>query len=324
MIENVDRHRIAVLALDHVVPFDLGSALQVFGAARDAAGSRLYSSVVCTPGGRPIRASGGFDITPRQGLEAVGEADTVVVPGIYGGAPFTDGWLADDVKAALTTAAARNTRLISICTGAFVLAAAGLLDGRSATTHWRHADRFRSLFPGVRLNPEVLFVDDGDVLTSAGVTAGIDLCLHVVRRDHGSEAANRVARQCVVPAWRDGGQSQFIERPLPALNETTTGPTRDWALERLDHPLDLRTLAGHARMSVRTFTRRFRDETGLSPNRWLTNQRVERARHLLEATDLSIDRVAQDAGFGTATAMRQHLHAVLGVAPSAYRRTFKR
>jgi transcriptional regulator GlxA family with amidase domain len=205
-----------------------------------------------------------------------------------------------------------------------VLAAAGLLDGRPATTHWRHADRFRSLFPRVRLNPDVLFVDDGDVLTSAGVTAGIDLCLHVVRRDHGSETANRVARRCVVPAWRDGGQSQFIERPLPAVNEATTGPTRAWALERLDDPLDLRTLAGHARMSVRTFTRRFRDETGMSPNRWLTRQRVERARHLLEATDLPIDRVARDAGFGTATAMRQHLHAVVGVPPSAYRRTFSR
>jgi transcriptional regulator GlxA family with amidase domain len=322
MIKRV--HRVAVLALDRVVPFDLGTAVQVFGAAEDVGGSTLYRLRVCSPLAGPVHASGGFDIAARHGLDAVAEADTVVVPGIYGGTPFTDGVLAPEVADALTAAAGRRARLISICTGAFVLAAAGLLDGRPATTHWRHADRFRSLFPRVRLNPDVLFVDDGDVLTSAGVTAGIDLCLHVVRRDHGSETANRVARRCVVPAWRDGGQSQFIERPLPAVNEATTGPTRAWALERLDDPLDLRTLAGHARMSVRTFTRRFRDETGMSPNRWLTRQRVERARHLLEATDLPIDRVARDAGFGTATAMRQHLHAVVGVPPSAYRRTFSR
>jgi transcriptional regulator GlxA family with amidase domain len=175
----------------------------------------------------------------------------------------------------------------------------------------------------VKLDPDVLFVDDGEILTSAGVAAGIDLCLHVVRRDYGSEVANRAARRCVVPPWRDGGQSQFIERPLPASGDATTGPTREWALDRLHRPLDLAELAGHARMSVRTFTRRFREETGMSPGRWLLRQRVELARRLLEGTDLPIERVAVQAGFGTAASLRQHLHAAVGVAPAAYRRTFR-
>lgn len=180
--------------------------------------------------------------------------------------------------------------MISICTGAFALAAAGLLDDRPATTHWRHAERFRSLFPRVRLDPNVLFVDDGDILTSTGVTAGIDLCLHVVRRDHGSDVANWAARCCVTPPFRDGGQAQYIERPLPNPAGTTTAPTRAWMLENLTEPMDLAALAAHARMSVRTFTRRFREETGLSPAKWLTRQRVEHARRLLESTDLQKPR----------------------------------
>lgn len=213
---------------------------------------------------------------------------------------------------------------MSICTGAFVLAEAGLLDGRKATTHWDYAELFRSRYPKVDLDPDVLFVDDGRVLTSAGVAAGIDLCLHVIRSDHGSEVANRAARRCVVPSWRDGGQSQFIERPVPETGDASTGPTRGWALTRLADDLDLRAMAAHARMSVRTFTRRFREETGLSPARWLAGQRVELARQLLETTDLPVDRIAERAGFGTATSMRQHLHSVVGVAPAAYRSAFRR
>jgi transcriptional regulator GlxA family with amidase domain len=212
---------------------------------------------------------------------------------------------------------------MSICTGAFVLAAEGLLDGRPATTHWAWADQFRRLYPDVELRPDVLFVDDGDVLTSAGVGAGIDLCLHAIRNDFGSDVANRTARRCVVPPWRDGGQSQFIERPVPVTGDTGTAATRAWALQRLDEPLDLRSLARHARMSVRTFTRRFREETGSSPAEWLALQRVEHARRLLETTDLPIDAVARRAGFGTAVSLRQRLHATIGVAPSAYRRTFR-
>jgi transcriptional regulator GlxA family with amidase domain len=212
---------------------------------------------------------------------------------------------------------------MSICTGAFVLAAAGLLDGRPATTHWYHAERFRRFFPQVRLDPTVLFVDDGDVLTSAGVGAGIDLCLHVIRQDFGSEIANRAARRSVVPPWRDGGQAQYIEHPLPRPSGASTANTRDWVLKRLDEPMTLRAMAAHASMSVRTFTRRFREETGVSPAQWLLQHRVDHARQLLETTDLGVDQVARRSGLGTAASLRQHLQTSIGVAPSAYRRTFR-
>ncbi|WP_344349711.1 GlxA family transcriptional regulator, partial [Catellatospora coxensis] len=299
------RHRIAVLALDGVMALDLGIPSQVFGCAADSAGHRLYETRVCTPDGGPIRASAGFSVQPDYGLDLLDWADTVIVPGVHRDrldAPTT-------VQAVTALRAARTAgkRIMSICTGAYVLAAAGLLDGRPAATHWAYAEDFRSRFPQVELDADVLFIDDGDVLTSAGVAAGLDLCLHVIRRDHGSEVANRAARRCVVAPWRDGGQSQFIERPLPAPGDASTAATREWVLARLGEPLDLDQLARHARMSVRTFTRRFREETGLSPGRWLTRQRVEHARHLLESTDLTIDQVADRAGFGTAVSLRQHL-----------------
>lgn len=312
------KHRVVILALDHVVPMDMGTAMQVFGSTEGR-----YDVRICTPHGEPVTAEFGMcQIVAPHDLSAIDDADTVVIPGIHGGPPFAEGKLDPWVRAKLRQVAGK-TRLISICTGAFVLAAAGLLDGRPATTHWRHAPRFRRLYPGVELNPEVLFVDDGDILTSAGVTAGVDLCLHVVRKDFGTEVANHAARRCVAPAWRDGGQAQFIERPVPQEPDLTTTPTRVWAQSRIGDALDLSTLASHARMSIRTFTRRFRDETGLSPGQWLISQRVERARHLLESTDLPVDRIATESGFGTATAMRQHLHATVGVSPSAYRRTFR-
>jgi transcriptional regulator GlxA family with amidase domain len=311
-------HRIAILALDHVVPMDLGTAMQVFGST-----DGRYELRICTPGGKPVLAEFGLcEISAPHDLSILGDADTVVIPGIHGGVPFTEGTLPPGVGEKLREVAGR-VRLISICTGAFVLAAAGLLDDRPATTHWRHASRFHRLYPAVKLDPDVLFVDDGDVLTSAGVTAGVDLCLHVVRRDFGADVANRAARRCVTPAWRDGGQAQFIERPVPQLAEASTSATREWVRSRLGAPLDLSKLAEHANMSVRTFTRRFREETGLSPGQWLISQRVERARQLLEATDLPVDRVATEAGFGTATAMRQQLHATVGVSPTAYRRAFR-
>jgi transcriptional regulator GlxA family with amidase domain len=257
-----------------------------------------------------------------DGLEALESADTIVVPSLRSGAVLTDGTLGPDVAKALI-AATGHARVMSICTGAFVLAAAGLLDDRPAATHWGYTGSFRRLFPRVRLDPDVLFVDDGELLTSAGGGAGIDLCLHVVRRDHGSKVANRAARACVVAPWREGGQSQFIERPVPQASTASTGPTRAWALERLDQPLDLAAMARHARMSVRTFTRRFRGETGVSPAQWLIQRRIERAEYLLENTDLPVDRVAADAGFGTAAALRVRLHAAIGVSPSTYRRTFR-
>jgi transcriptional regulator GlxA family with amidase domain len=316
------RHRIAVVALDGVVGLDLGTPAQVFGAARDADGRRLYDVRTCTPGGRPVDSAAGFRVLTDHDLRLTETADTVVVPGIHR-RPTDDDAVDPEVAQALRRAYARGARILSICTGAFVLAAAGLLDGRTATTHWAHADRFRELHPAVRLDPGVLFVDEGAVLTSAGVAAGIDLCLHVVRRDHGAEVANRAARRCVVPPWRDGGQAQYIERPVPTGEGAGTAATRDWIMARLDEPLTLKAMADHARMSVRTFSRRFRDETGVSPAKWLLRQRTHHARLLLETTDLGVDRIARRAGFGTAAALRQQFHAAVGVAPTAYRRTFR-
>ncbi|WP_431930984.1 GlxA family transcriptional regulator [Micromonospora sp. RP3T] len=316
-------HRVVVLALDGVVALDLGTPAQLFGAARGTDRTRLYAVTTCTAGARPVRSTGGFQVLPDHGLDALATADTVIVPGIHEGPPLTAGTVDADVADALRAAHERGARIMSICTGAFVLAAAGLLDGRPATTHWAYAARFRRLHPGVRLDPEVLFVDDGPVLTSAGVAAGIDLCLHVIRTDHGSAVANRAARRCVVPPWRDGGQAQYIERPVPRTTATGTAATREWARHRLHEPVALREMAAHARMSVRTFTRHFRSETGLSPAQWLLRQRTEHARVLLETTDLSVDRIARDAGFGTTAALRQHFHARVGVAPTAYRRAFR-
>jgi transcriptional regulator GlxA family with amidase domain len=317
-------HTVAMLALDGVVGFDLGVPPQVFGAAWAADGTPHYEVVTCGVEGRPVRpARGGFQVLPDHDLGPLGTAGTVLVPGVTGSSTMTEGRVAPVVAEALHAAHARGARIISICTGASVLAAAGLLDGRAAASHWAWAPRLRRLYPRVDWDFDVLFLDDGDVLTSAGVGAGIDLCLHVVRRDHGTAVANQAARRCVVPPHRDGGQAQYIERPVPAAAGRGTEPTRVWALDRLAEPVSLEELAGHARMSVRTFTRRFREETGLSPRRWLLRQRVAHARLLLESTDLSVDLVARRSGLGSATALRQHLRAAIGVPPSAYRRTFR-
>jgi len=237
---------------------------------------------------------------------------------------MTEGRL-DPALADALASCAPGTRMVSICTGAYVLAAAGRLAGRPATTHWMRTEPFRTFFPTVRLDPDVLYVDDGDVLTSAGNAAGIDLMLHLVRRDHGAEVANRVARRNVVAPWRDGGQSQFSQDTFgaPADDGPGTAATRAYALDRLDEPLSLERMAAHAAMSVRTFTRRFRVETGQSPHGWLAAQRVARARRLLETTDLPVERVAADAGFGTSASLRQHLRGAIGVSPGAYRRMYR-
>ncbi len=316
------RHEVAVLALPGTIAFELGLPHRLLGGAVDAGERPLYRVRVATLDGGPVRTSAGYAVVPEHDVTLLETARTVVVPGVQGGPAMTDGRLPDELSAALR-AAAGPARMLSICTGAFVLAAAGLLDGRPATTHWMHAAAFTRLFPAVGLDPDVLFVDDGDVLTSAGNAAGIDLLLHLVRRDHGSEVANRVARRNVVAPWREGGQSQFVERPLPETGDAGTAATRAWAVEHLTEPLTLADLAGHARMSVRTFTRRFREETGLSPLRWLAAQRIALARRLLESTDASVDRVAAEAGFGTPASLRQHLRASIGVAPGAYRRTYR-
>jgi transcriptional regulator GlxA family with amidase domain len=316
------RHEVAVLALPGTISFELGLPHRLLGSAVDAAEHPLYRVRVCTLDGEPVRTSAGFSVQPEHDRALLETAQTVVVPGVFGGPAMTEGRLPGDLDRTLRDAAG-HARMLSICTGAFVLAAAGLLDGRTATTHWMHAATFRRMFPAVALDPDVLFVDDGDVLTSAGNAAGIDLLLHVVRRDHGSEVATRVARRNVVAPWREGGQSQFIERPVPEEGENGTAETREWAVEHLGEPLSLAQMAEHARMSVRTFTRRFREETGVSPLRWLAAQRIALARQLLESTDASVDRVAAEAGFGTPASLRQHLRAAIGVAPLAYRRTFR-
>jgi len=323
-------HRVAVLALDGVVAFELGLPHRFFSASALDPGwpGRLtgapapYEVSMCTVDDGAVTTSAGYAALPTHPNSVVAHADTVVVPGITNTPIVTRGELpADLVRLAAT--ARPDARWLSICTGAFVLAGLGKLDGREATTHWVYEDLFRRHFPAVELNPAVLYVDHGDVLTSAGNAAGIDLLLHVLRSDLGAEAANRVARGAVVAPWRAGGQAQFIERPVPDASDAGTGATRAWALEHLDEPIGLHDLARHAGTSVRTFTRRFREETGETAGTWLARARVDRARHLLETTDLPVDRVAAAAGFGTSASLRQHLAAAVGLSPLAYRRTYR-
>jgi transcriptional regulator GlxA family with amidase domain len=313
-------HRVVTIALDGVIPFEFSIPARLFGAARDQAGRPLYEVVTASAHAAAVRTTADFLINPAADLSAVRSADTVVVPAVE--LDDLDPLQVESVTEALRHRR-RGTRIMSICTGAHLLALAGLLDDRPATTHWNHAATFSREFPAVRLDQNVLFVDDGDVLTSAGAAAGIDLCLHLIRRDRGSSVANTVARACVVAPWREGGQAQFIEAPVPDDGDASTAPTRTWAMERIDAGLTLASMASHASMSIRTFTRRFRDETGTSPNQWLTRQRVDYARRLLESTDLQVDQVAHAAGLGTAASLRGHLRTAIGVSPSTYRRTFQ-
>ncbi|MDQ0378616.1 GlxA family transcriptional regulator [Amycolatopsis thermophila] len=316
------RHRVALLVRAGLLPIEVGIVHRLFGQAR--AGERpLYEVVTCTLEPGAVRTDADFTVNVEHGLEALAAADTIIVSSSdedYGpqpGGPL-QGPLADAFAAIEP-----GTRVASICSGAFVLAAAGLLDGRPATTHWQSADDLQTLYPRVRVDPNVLYTESGHVLTSAGVASGIDLCLHMIRRDHGAAVANEVARGTIVAPHREGGQAQYIPRPVPQPTVSSTGAARAWAQENLHRPLTLRQLAARESMSVRTFTRRFREEVGISPGQWLTQQRIERARQLLEETDLPIDRVAEDAGFGSAGSLRQHLQAALGVSPSGYRYTFR-
>lgn len=310
-----------------VMPLELGLVHQLFGTARGALGPAadvpLYDVVTCALEPGPLSTDADFPIHVPRGPDALDDAATVVVPATHApGQPDTGGELDPAVAAALSRIRP-GTRIASICTGAFVLAAAGLLDGRRATTHWQSADAFHRRFPHITLDAEVLFTDDGDALTSAGEASGIDLCLHLIRRDHGAAVAADVARRSVVPPYREGGQAQYVPRPVPDAGDTSTAPARAWALEHLHRPVSLHELAAQASMSVRTFTRRFRAETGSSPGRWLTRQRVERARVLLEETGRSIDVIAGDVGFGTGASLRAHFRDVLGVSPGVYRTTFR-
>ena len=309
-------HRVAVLAQDHVYPFELGIPAPVFDAA-DAG----YEVAVCSPDGGSILTNAGFRVTPDHGPEILAEADTVIV------VPVDAHRLTRDVSPAMRKALAsirRDARVVSICTGGFALAAAGLLDGRRATTHWECAPLFRSWYPDIELEENVLFVHDGDVHTSAGAAAGIDLCLDLVRADHGSRIAGRAARRCVVSPFREGGQAQFIQRPVADAPDTSTAPAREWALAHLDQKITVADLARFAHMSERTLVRRFTDETGIAPRRWLTLQRLARARELLEESELSIEEIAAAVGYATATSLRNHLTVEVGLLPAAYRRSFHR
>ncbi len=323
MCKDRAMHRVAVLALDGVIPFELSIPSRIFGGAYTPDGRPRYEVVTCSLDGRPVATAADYSVLVEHDTAVLATADTVVIPAVE---DFSDITGPEELPAGLLTALTSvrpGTRVVSICVASFVLAAAGLLDGRPATTHWKQAERLARLYPQVRVDPGVLFVDDGDVLTSAGASAGVDLCLHLLRRDHGSEVANQVARLCLVAPWRDGGQAQYVEHPMPEPSASGTAPTRAWALERLGEPLQLEDLARHAGMSRRTFTRHFRAEAGTSPGQWLTLQRIELARRLLESSDLSVDAIAERAGLGTAASLRQHLHAAVGVSPHAYRRTFR-
>lgn len=313
---------VAVLALDRVMPFELGIPHRILGSTLDDDGRPLYDVVTCSIDGGPVRTLADFELAIEHGPDVVRRADVVVIPPF--GSP--DEPLASELRGAVADLLQEMkpaSRLVSICGASYLLASIGVLDGRPATTHWLLTADFRRDFPRVALDPDVLFVDDGDVLTAAGAAAGIDLCLHLVRSDHGAAVANRVARHCVVPPHRDGGQQQYIERAVPVTAEASTEGARAWALDHLDEPLPLATLARRANMSVRTFTRRFRDETGTSPTAWLLARRVDLARRLLETTDLPVELIATEAGLGTAAGMRHHFQRAVGVAPSAYRRTFR-
>jgi transcriptional regulator GlxA family with amidase domain len=316
-------HRVAVLALDGVIPFDLGIPTRVLNEACDAGGNRFYDVVICSLDGGPVATNAGFSIEVQHDRRALADADTVVIATQEPTAAMLTSGAADPAVVEALRSIRPDARVVSTCTSAFVLAAAGLLDGRAATTHWALSARLAALFPAVEVRPDVLFVDSGRVLTSAGAAAGIDLFVHIVRSDHGAAIANDAARRCVVAPWRDGGQAQFIAHPTPPESSTGTGPTRAWALGRLQQPLTLTDLATHAAMGKRTFSRRFVAEVGVTPLQWLIAQRIDRARTLLESSDLPVERVATEAGFGSATLLRQHMHTVLGVTPQHYRRTFQ-
>jgi len=307
-------HRVVALALPEVVAFDLSIPAQVFGRWPAPA---PYSFEVCTPEPGSVPTTTGYAVEVTRGLEALAEADTVVVPGYVANAAPPD-----DVCDALRSAAARGTRMMSVCTGAFALAAAGLLDGRTAATHWANAGELAECYPAVDVDPDVLYVDTGQVLTSAGLAAGIDLCIHVVRQDHGASVAAALARRMVVAPYRDGGQAQFLTHPLPPSGDGLAG-TCAWMVTHLGDQLTVEDMARHAGWAPRTFARRFLAETGTTPLRWLAAQRLDEARRLLETTDLSIDQIAELSGLGTGANLRLHLSRRLGVTPTAYRRTFQ-
>lgn len=313
-----DPKKIAVLAYEGLGTFEFGIVVEVFGLPRTGLGVNWYGFEVCSLERKPLRAAGGIMVQTRHGLKALERAGTIVIPGwkIDGPAP------PPRLLRALLQAHAAGARLVSICSGVFLLAATGLLDGKHATAHWRHVDRFRERFPGVRIDPAVLYTEDGGIFTSAGSAAGLDLCVHIVRLDYGAEIANQLARRLVIPPHREGGQAQFIENPIQTSERGSLANVLDWAQSNLARALKVEDLAKRAAMSERTFARQFQKQTGTTPHRWLTHQRLLEAQRLLEKTNDSIDEIAEAVGLETAATLRLHFRTELGTPPSAYRRRF--
>lgn len=313
-------HVIAVLAVDGVSAFDLAIPCQVFALAQRPDGAPAYEVRVCAQ--RAVTATAGelepFRVVSRHGLDDAREADTLIVPGV---APEWEPH--PRIIRLLRDAATGGVRIASICTGAFVLARAGLLEGRRATTHWRFAGSLADAFPGVEVDPSVLFIDEGRILTSAGIAAGLDLCLHMVRRDYGAVAAADVARMIVMPPQRAGGQAQFIEHHDPDYDSDGLGPTLQWMRDNLHRPLTIADIAAQAALSKRSLARHFRAQMGTTPLRWLLEQRLQRARELMETTDAPVSRIARETGFGSIETLRYHFSGNVGTTPTSYRAAFR-
>ena len=309
---------VAVLLYDGLGTFEFAIAAEVFGLDRPEFGTDWYRFVSCSEGRRPVRANGHVSIVPEAGLEVLAEAGTIIIPGwtTTGDPP------SPEVTEAIHLAHSSGARLATICSGVFLLASLGLADGHCVTTHWKYADRLRSLFPGLHVNPDVLYVDSGNILTSAGSAAGIDLMLHIVRKDFGPDRANQVARRLVMPPHRDGGQAQFIERPLPRQANSRLAALLDMIRAKPSERWTINRMAREAAMSERTMIRRFKESLGASPGDWLTETRVDAARQLLEAGAASIEEVADLAGFGSAATLRHHFRNRIGVSPARYRARF--
>jgi AraC family transcriptional activator FtrA len=310
---------IAALLQERVATFELGIVVEIFGLPRPEMGPGWYRFVTVAEEQRPLRATGGLHVCPEAGLEMLAQAGTIIIPG----------WRADGappaaaVKQALLQAYARGARLVSICSGAFLLAACGLLAGRRATTHWLYAERLQALYPDVEVEPDVLYVDAEQILTSAGSAAGVDLMLHIVRKDFGARAANEIARRMVMAPHREGGQAQFIERPVPRHADDRFGSLLEAVRRRSADRWTIARMARRVAMSQRTFIRRFHESTGMGPGEWVIAARLEVARFLLESTAADLDEISQSAGFGSPAALRHHLRRRVGLTPTAYRASFK-
>jgi transcriptional regulator GlxA family with amidase domain len=312
MIENV-----AVLAYYGVAPFELGVLCEAWGTDRSADGIPTFDFAVCAPRAGRVETATGFGLAVDHDLGRAAEADLVAVPAV----PHRER-VPEPVIRVLQEAYERGARVMSICSGAFALGAAGLLDGRQCTTHWLFTDELAAMYPRARVVPEVLYVDEDPIITGAGSAAGLDACLHLYRKEFGAAVASMVARRMVVPPQRDGGQAQFIRSAVPDVDAQTLGPLLAWVAEHLEEPMTVETLARRSAMSVRTFARRFREETGSTPHAWITRQRILRAEELLETTNRTVDQIADDVGFANAATLRHHFGRVRGVSPQQYRRTF--